>query len=295
MDHLRMWAKDTKFTNMHIERLLSLIKSASPAKRPYVERVLGAGFLTQFLQSHKAHGGNDPRILTREELCQQGAPLKCNRAKSNRGGCRGSTLHVSRGVAAFSEQRRQALLPTSRADIKAEAGRLGEEYKRLDHATKANLATEASDSRAVANADQEPAIVQRRDSGCWGMAEGKMPIASKYTQEVFADASDAQAGPSGGLSRLAQKMRTKFANEAYVEDVNRIPNIEWSTVVLISSMHLLRHNWINQTLRASHWAVSFVVSGCWMFVWSWSGWAAVLLGTSIPLFGVREFGICNVV
>ena len=52
--------KHAKVTNMHLERVLSLTKSATPAKLPHAERLCGAALLLQFLKPRLAEGGADP-------------------------------------------------------------------------------------------------------------------------------------------------------------------------------------------------------------------------------------------
>jgi hypothetical protein len=51
-------------TNMPLERLLAMIKKASPSisRRPTVERVLNAGMLTQCMNNHVQRGGVDSRL-----------------------------------------------------------------------------------------------------------------------------------------------------------------------------------------------------------------------------------------
>ena len=64
---------------MHMERVLSLVKTATPVKLPYAERLCGAGLLVQLLKPHLKEGGSDPRTTTREDLVADGVPLLCNR------------------------------------------------------------------------------------------------------------------------------------------------------------------------------------------------------------------------
>ena len=79
MSCLRSWGRGSPLCNMHIERLLVLIKCASPTckHKPTVEKVLANGFNTQVMTDHIHHGGSDPRRTTREELLSLGVPLEC--------------------------------------------------------------------------------------------------------------------------------------------------------------------------------------------------------------------------
>jgi hypothetical protein len=74
---LRLWARRTKITNMHLERLFSKIKMSLGVQKasPDVERLAGVGYLTQVLASHMVAGGNDPRVVTRKQLLEEGAPI----------------------------------------------------------------------------------------------------------------------------------------------------------------------------------------------------------------------------
>ena len=64
-----------RLCNMHLERLLSLFRKSSPVK-PYVERLLHSGFLSQVMQRHLQAGGEDFRKITRRGLIQEDAPVR---------------------------------------------------------------------------------------------------------------------------------------------------------------------------------------------------------------------------
>jgi len=72
-----------KLSNMHLERLLSLIRKSSPV-RPLVERLLHSGFLTQVLQRHLQAGGNDIRVIKREALLKSQVPIHARRQRLRR-------------------------------------------------------------------------------------------------------------------------------------------------------------------------------------------------------------------
>ena len=81
---LRAWSWSGRIANMHTERLLSLIGKAAPKRpSPTIERVVGAGTLTQLLRCHKAAGGVDPRSVKRSQLLKGGVPLACERKVKN--------------------------------------------------------------------------------------------------------------------------------------------------------------------------------------------------------------------
>eukprot|EP00969_Alexandrium_andersonii_P245154 10834161-Alexandrium_andersonii.AAC.1 len=73
---------------MHVERLLPEVKRATDKTLPAVERLLGAGTLTQWIHRHvHKHHGSDPRVVTRHQLLSRGTPLRSlAKPKTGRGG-----------------------------------------------------------------------------------------------------------------------------------------------------------------------------------------------------------------
>ena len=74
---LQQWGRTGKLCNMQTERMLKAIKTATPDKCPHLDRMLSAGLLTQWLTRHvREYNGDDPRVTTRAQLLEAGAPLK---------------------------------------------------------------------------------------------------------------------------------------------------------------------------------------------------------------------------
>ena len=69
---------------MHVERLLAEFIQAAPLKCPSVDRVCSAGYLTQWLREHLEFGGNNPKIVSREQLLEDGVPLQQSQARSQK-------------------------------------------------------------------------------------------------------------------------------------------------------------------------------------------------------------------
>lgn len=92
VEGVRLWARTSHVTNMHIERLLALIKRAAGGRKPWpLERYMADGLLTQFISSHLAAGGRDPRVWTRSNLTDEGVvveaeALRDRKAQETRGG-----------------------------------------------------------------------------------------------------------------------------------------------------------------------------------------------------------------
>lgn len=70
------WGRHSHICNMHVERLLSLIRRSCANMKPLpLERLTSNGFLAQFLAAHRAAGGADPRAWTTEQMVAEGVPL----------------------------------------------------------------------------------------------------------------------------------------------------------------------------------------------------------------------------
>lgn len=98
-DSLRLWARFTHLSNMHVERLLARMKCSSNDKRPPIQRLVCTALLTQWLHVHRSCTGAGPRSSqSRKTLPANCVPLRAQRRKQTskrRGGRAGS------GVMAF--------------------------------------------------------------------------------------------------------------------------------------------------------------------------------------------------
>ena len=77
---LKLWVKKAKQCNMHVERLLALIKASAKFlqtnQRPSVERLVASGFLAKCKQLHCAKGGKFSACMTCDEAIAKGANLQ---------------------------------------------------------------------------------------------------------------------------------------------------------------------------------------------------------------------------
>ena len=78
---IRTWTRRARFTNMHTERVFSLVCRASPS-RSHVLRFLSAGFLSQIQSRHLIAGGADIRKITRSQLRSMDAPIRARGKKA---------------------------------------------------------------------------------------------------------------------------------------------------------------------------------------------------------------------
>eukprot|EP00974_Lingulodinium_polyedra_P110019 10642632-Lingulodinium_polyedra.AAC.1 len=44
---LRAWSRKSKVCNVHVERILAIVRTSSPQRLPFAERFCGAGLLAQ--------------------------------------------------------------------------------------------------------------------------------------------------------------------------------------------------------------------------------------------------------
>ncbi len=69
---LGLFGREAKITNMHVERLLAMVKRSVHQKVPTMERLCQNGFMTDCLRAHTASGGYDPRVDTAEQYSKMG-------------------------------------------------------------------------------------------------------------------------------------------------------------------------------------------------------------------------------
>jgi hypothetical protein len=215
-----------RVTNMGLERLLGLIKKASPARLPYAERLLAAGLLTQWLKPHLAAGGEDPRTVTRAQMIRDGVPIEANRTSSLRGGLRASHCYANDELAKVKLARKQAgeepLDRTASNDLKRN---FNQAFPKLPADTiqhYKDLAGEKAEGRRaeVANAGDRPYESARR----WGLCSNEEPVRIDAINEIVCSYAD--SGSVGGISAPMDKLRKEFANFSVFFDRGDIPKSE---------------------------------------------------------------------
>ena len=114
------WSHSAKIADMGSERLLSLIRKASP-KRATVERLVSAGTLTQLMRVHKICGGADARTTRRQHLLEDGAPLRARKEAKKSSKRRASLTFINASRKRMKLERGSETLP--RASALEELGR----------------------------------------------------------------------------------------------------------------------------------------------------------------------------
>ena len=91
------WARKAKLCNMHLERVLALIRSSAPRRLPNAERLCAGGLLAMINQKHKAAGGTAAGSLRRKQALAEGVPLasRPREAKPNPGRARGHFAYMA--------------------------------------------------------------------------------------------------------------------------------------------------------------------------------------------------------
>lgn len=199
------WARHTRLTNMHTERMLSLIKQNAGGKHPVAERLASSGMLAQVIEAHTGAGGKDPRrSASRKELLASGVPFarhgKQRRAQAGR----------SRGAFAYAHRHMPAGL--SRPDWQKEFQRLTQQFYSLpeeeQHAWR--VEEQAAESDRVPPIEGSEAGYDRRIGNIlWGMSTEKHP----FTAESFKAGIVDECGPGvdqRGMRRWAPTLRRNF-------------------------------------------------------------------------------------
>jgi hypothetical protein len=189
-DVLRAWGRHANLTNMHIERLLALIKKAGGSVRPFsLERLLADGFLTQFVSEHLSSGGLDPCVQTRSSMVQEGVPLdaevlRAAKEAESRGGSQAWMCYAQ-------TQARHRPADVAYQDwnrLKAAEFRclLAEDQERFSRqAQAARLAQAARRDARIPDAGQAPAPPAAEH--IWGLQSAGMPLDSDVFMSVVRD------------------------------------------------------------------------------------------------------------
>lgn len=222
---LHLWSKKLKVCNMHIERLLALVKQSvvqdgTPA---FMERVAANGYLCQWITDHIKAGGYDPRVECAQQLIDQHIPLKraekSTRQASKRGGLRPSTVFANERIKheSYTKDQYHAALKTVRA-----------KYHLLDESERAKYERQVAERKAskiVAGATR-PQPTPCRNRPCrsdvlFGLSSDGLPLSSE--EFVKAALADAAVSANCGFRSWGPQARCEFSDAVYVADAGDIP------------------------------------------------------------------------
>jgi hypothetical protein len=200
---------------MHVERLFSQVKKATPKKLPLAERVCAAGLLTQWMRPHLQAGGRDPRVTTRADLLADGVPLECEKLKSNRGGLTAAMVYSNEmKVERKADKTKPAMTQNEsnelvRNDIRVSFPALPAErrqhYKDLANKLRKDRIDTPPDAAATYDGTRR-----------FGLCDSRNILFPDRVEQVFSKA--AKHGSRGGLSHPAQVLRSELSDSCVICD-----------------------------------------------------------------------------
>ena len=225
---LNNWGRTAKVSNMHLERMLARMKKGTPQKAPMLERLLAAGTLGEWIRRHtKSWNGSDPRVVTRERLLQDGAPLRSARKRraqsSTLGGLPAALIFANERAA---EAKRAGVaeghaphVRSMRAYVAAYQGLSAEEKQpyidaaRNRRTTKKQRVKERAEQRASA-----AAIKPDFEQHGLGLSSESWPIRPEVAREVAVRELGLPEAALPGASQLWQRARPSFRTSSFVRD-----------------------------------------------------------------------------
>ena len=211
-----------RLCNMHLERLLSLFRKSSPVK-PYVERLLHSGFLSQVMQRHLQAGGEDFRKITRRGLIQEDAPVRA-RVRKKKQKKRAGEFQMS------FQQWANAILKNERQT--AGKSRTRAEYKGRMDELKAQYAQGGVVSQPMAHKDDDGVAtgqtykdrIQTSLSCCSSVDK---PLVTEILQEEVDEVAPQRPNVrGGGLTDRLAPARAEYLKTLYSKDRGALPRSE---------------------------------------------------------------------
>jgi hypothetical protein len=186
-DAVDMWSSKSKICNMHVERMLALIRQSVPSGRlPNLERLVSAGYLTQVLQQHRAAGGRHPGHTSRQDLIKAGVQIVAAAPRPDRQPTRSrghlllmNTRCQEAGKAKGEKLNRVEYHATRRAAMNEWRNDLGDDA----HADWHRRARELAEGAAPPD-DPQPEPQYDSDS-LWGVGNLHSPLDAKMAEEVI--------------------------------------------------------------------------------------------------------------
>jgi hypothetical protein len=205
-----------------------LFQVLTPMKNPLAERLLGAGFLGLWLQRHlHEHGGRDPRVVTKQQLVEAGAPLLCQRQvvrEQTPSGSRAWMIKAGETRHALAEQghkvtaeEKAALMRECAAEFRGlpEDQRARYEAVAAEHRQEKRRRIEAA---AEQHQLQEQKVALFRERG-FGVSSIDWPIDPAVASETMDDKLGKRPdGRAHGVSKLFAVAREKCAEQWVIKD-----------------------------------------------------------------------------
>jgi hypothetical protein len=222
---LRLWAHGVRVCNMHIERLLALIKQSMPSdKTPFLERLCANGFLSEWLAEHCKAGGEDPRHETAGQLISSGVALqrsvaKASVATSKRGGLRPAMQFANDRVREFRAEAGGAVsqdtLNEQRRAAHAQFRFLPQDVQ--DRVRRKVLEQKSVKQQQSKNETSHGQVPKFNTDSLFGLSSPELPLRrEKFIESIGGDASCS-------FGSWGPQARNEFEEYAFVQDANDVP------------------------------------------------------------------------
>ena len=212
MAALTTWSWVAKLSNMHLERLLALIRKSAP-QRCFLERLLATGHLTQILSRHRSAGGSDIRRITRKQLVQLSVPIRATSKVLKKKNKPKQTLFAKWAATRWKDKEGRA----SRQEYRARMKTLAAEYHALGYVP---IIPEepAADPGGQTYAD--------RIQTCLGCCSSEAtPLRDSILQEEIDVRIPANAaGKLGGLTERLAPIREAVMAGRFVKESGALPS-----------------------------------------------------------------------
>ena len=214
---LELWAASARLCNMATERMLALIRKASPA-RCSAQRLISAGFLSLVRSAHTRAGGRSATTTTRSQLMRLGLPLRCAKrrglaAKRKRADNR---QHV---IASRMRALKEREGPRSRAAYLADVRRVAE-------AARNNPANNYVPHPGPAPVSPQQDYENKLGNRLFGLSSVDHPLMPHLLLAEAHNVVGAGTEKAMGLTARLGPLRQQFMKECFVSE-GRIPK-QWS-------------------------------------------------------------------
>lgn len=222
---LLAWIKTAKMDNMHVERLLSLIKKSGmePLAAPMAERLCSTGFLAQWQKEHRSALGKDAGLSLRKNLIGDGAPLVAGHRQQKRK--RTPNNACGGGFLAF----RKLKIAERHAGMTREAcheweRQLASDWRDLPLERKQEFRTRARADLQARDTLPDPAQVEahKLKGMLFGLASSESPLSVEaFRAAVCSQLGWPQGGDLGGFTKYMETMREHFLKDLLVRDAGQ--------------------------------------------------------------------------
>ena len=219
------WSHAGKISDMSSERLLSLIRKGSP-KNSTVERLVSAGTLTQLMRVHRLCGGEDPTKTRRQQLLEDGVPLRAQPRVKQSSKRRASLDFINSSRKRMKLERGSEVLP--RASALEELRACAREFKALpaQQRPRPQATSQAMPEKMVDASKYDEKVGTKLH----GLSTQRFPLSPKSLRSIIAEAvprEEKMHGPRpSGLTDRLEPLRERLTKQIFVKDQGDIASTE---------------------------------------------------------------------